>query len=123
MLVACFLNLVKCIILQVAPFPCLFTREFCEWGLQCCDMREVAADIIDISEELLKLLFTGGCGEVGNMRYFFFGWCNPISFDSVTQNFNIINQDVAFIHPEIEVVFLEFPEYLPKVIQVIILSV
>ena len=123
MLVTCLLNLVECIILQVAPFPCLCTREFCDWGLQCGDMREVATDIVDTFEELLKLLFTGRCGEIGNMHYFFFGWCNLISFDCVTQNFNIINQEVTLIHPEIEVIFHEFSEYLPKVIQVIILSV
>ena len=123
MLVTCLLNLVECIILQIAPFPCLCTREFCEWRLQCGDMREVTTNIIDTSEELLKLLFTGGCGEIGNMRYFLFGWCNPVSFDCVTQNFNVINQEVAFIHPEIKIVFLEFFEYLPKMTQVIIVSI
>ena len=104
MLVACFLNLVKCIILQVAPFPCLCTHEFCEWGLQCSDMREVATNIVDTPEKLLKLLFAGGCGEIGNMCDFLFGWCNPISFNCVTQNFVIIIQEVTFIHPKIEVV-------------------
>ena len=86
-------------------------------------MREVATDIVDTSKELLKLLFTGECGEIGNMHYFFFGWCNPISFDCVTQNFDLIKQEVTFIHSEIEVVFFEFLEYLPKVIQMIIVSV
>ena len=57
------------------------------------------------------------------MYDFLFGWYNPISMDCVTQHFDIINQEVTFIHPEIEVVFFEFFEYLPKVIQVIIVSV
>ena len=91
MLVACLLNLVECIILWVAPFPCLCTHEFNEWGLQCSDIREVTTDIVNTSEELLKLLFAGGCGKISNMRYFFFSWCNLISFNCVTQNFNIIN--------------------------------
>ena len=92
-------------------------------GPAVCDMREVATDIVDTSEELLKLLFTGGCGEICNVRYFFFCWCNLISFDCVTQNFDMINQEVAFIHPEIEIVIFECFEYLPKVTQVIIISV
>ena len=122
MLVACLLNLVKRIILQVTPFPCLCTREFCKWALQCGDMREVATNIVDIPEELLKLLFTGGCGEIGNMRYFFFGWCILISFDC-DPKFQCHLPGVTFIHPEIEVVFLELFEYLPKVVQVIIIGV
>ena len=86
-------------------------------------MREVATNVVDTSEELLKLLFAGGCGEISNMRYFFFCWCNLISFDCVTQNVDLINQEVTFILPKIEIVFLELFEYLPKVIQVIIESV
>ena len=123
MLVTCLLNLIKCIIFQVATFPCLCTCEFCEWGLKCSDMRKVATDIVDTSEELLQLLFAGGCGEIGNMRYFFFGWCNLISFDCVTQNFDLINHEIALIHPEIEVVFFEFFEYLLKVTHVIVVSI
>ena len=123
MLIACLHNLVKCIILQVAPFPYLCTCEFGEWGLQCGDMWEVATNIVDTFKELLQLLFPVGCGEIGNMCNFFFGWCNPISFDCVTQHLNVINQEVAFVHPEIEVVFLEFFEYLPKMVLVIIISV
>ena len=71
MLITCLLDLIKCTILQVTPFRYLCTSEFCERGLQCCDMREVAANIVNTSEELLELLFAGGCGEIGNMRYFF----------------------------------------------------
>ena len=123
MLITCLLNLVKCIILQVAPFLGLCTCGFCERRLQYCDMREVVADIVNTSEELLKLLFASGYGEIGNMRYVFFCWYNPIYFDCQTQNFDIVNQEVALIHPEIEVVFFEFFEYLPKVTQVIIICV
>ena len=102
--------------MQVTPFPCLCTHEFCKWGLQYINMWEVATDIVDTSEELLELLFTSRCGEIHNIRYFFFGCCNLISFDCVTQNFDLINQEVAFLHPKIEVVFLKFFEYLPKVV-------
>ena len=94
-----------------------------ERGLQCCNMREVATDIVNTSEELLKLPFAGGCGEIGNMCDFFFSWCNLISFDCMSQDFDIVNQEVVFIHPKKEVIFLEFFVYLPKMAQVMIVRV
>ena len=95
---ACSFDLVKCIILQVALLPLLCSRELCERRLECGYVWQVTPNVVDISLELLKLLFIFWNWEVRNMRDFFSGWHDLISFDRMTKYFYLINHEIAFVH-------------------------